>query len=96
MVPMKSWFRDIERAATPDDIVASARDYVSLWSPRELPDECREIHIADERDIPRLRERLALGSVAMAGRQGADRFRDLVAYMARASERLGELKRDGP
>ena len=92
---MKTWLRDIERAATPADIVASARDYVSLWSPRELPDECREIHIEDERDIPRLKERLASGSAAMAGRESADRFRDLVAYMARASERLGELKGDG-
>lgn len=91
---MKTWLRDIERASTPKDVVASARDYLALWSPRELPDECREIHIEDEADIPRVRERLASGSATMAGRQSADRFRDLVAYLSRASERLGELKRD--
>ena len=93
---MKTWFRDIERAATPGDVVASARDYISLWSPRELPEECREIRIEDEADLPRLRERLVHGAAEMAGRQGADRFRDLVAYVSRASERLGELRRDAP
>lgn len=89
---MKAWLRDIERAASPREVVASARDYVSLWSPRELPAECAEMRIEDEGDIPRLRERLASGSAAMAGRQGAERFRDLVAYLSRASERLGELQ----
>ena len=93
---MKTWLRDIERASTPTDVVANARDYLALWSPRELPEECREIQIQDEADIPRVRERLASGSSTMAGRQGAERFRDLVAYLSRASERLGELKRDEP
>lgn len=92
---MKTWLRDIERASTPNDVVASARDYLSLWSPHELPAECREIRIEDEADIPRVRERLASGSATMAGRETADRFRDLVAYLSRASERLGELKGDG-
>ena len=91
---MKTWLRDIERASTPGEVVSSARDYLSLWSPRELPEACREIAIGDPADIPRVREQLASGSSQMAGRQGADRFRDLVAYLARASERLGELQQD--
>ncbi len=88
---MKTWLRDIERATSQDEVVASARDYVSLWAPPELPDGCREIRIEAEDDIPRWRERLASGSPSMAGRQGAERYRDLVAFLARASERLGEL-----
>ena len=92
---MKTWLRDIERASSPREVVASAQDYVSLWAPRELPDAAREIRIENEHDIPRLREQLVSGSALMAGRQGADRYRDLVAYLSRASERLGELKGDG-
>lgn len=93
---MKTWLRDIERASTPSDVVASTRDYLSLWAPQELPDGCREIHIADETDIPRVRERLASSSATMSGRHGADRFRDLVTYLSRATERLGELERGDP
>lgn len=92
---MKSWLRDLERATTEREVIASARDYVSLWAPRELPDGCQEIRIEGEEDIPRWRERLASGSDAMAGRQGADRYRDLVAFLSRASEKLGELHGNG-
>lgn len=90
---MKTWLRDIERASNEHEVVASARDYVSLWSPRELPDGCQDIEIQAEADIPHWRERIASGSATMAGRQGAERLRDLVAFLSRASERLGELQR---
>jgi hypothetical protein len=90
---MKAWLRDIERARSGAEVVASARDYVSLWSPRELPEGCREIRIEDEADIARLRERLASGSPEpLAPRPCADRLHELVAYLTRASERLGELR----
>jgi hypothetical protein len=88
---MKTWLRDIERASDPHEIVASARDYISLWSPRELPEGAREIRIEDEADIPRLRERLVTG-VGPAAQGSPERFRDLVTYLSRASERLGELR----
>ena len=91
---MKTWLRDIEHASDPHQIVASARDYISLWSPRELPEEAREIRIEDEADIPRLRERLVSGRAAMTAHPSPERLRDLVAYLSRAAERLGEL-RDG-
>ena len=90
---MKTWLRDIERAANEGEVVASTRDYVSLWSPRELPEGCQEIRIEAEEDISHWRERIASGSPTMAGRQGAERLRDLVAFLSRASERLGELQR---
>jgi hypothetical protein len=89
---MKTWLRDIERATNEREVVANARDYVSLWSPRELPDGCQEIQIQAEEDISHWRERIASGCATMAGRQGAERLRDLVAFLSRASERLGELQ----
>lgn len=90
---MKTWLRDIERATSQAEVVAGARDYMSLWSPRELPEGCREIAIEDETDIVRWRERLAQGGGAAAGGASSpERYRDLVTYLARASERLGELR----
>jgi hypothetical protein len=95
MVHMQAWLQDIAHATSQAEVVANARDYVCLWAPRELPDDCRELRIDGEADIPRWSERLASGTAAMAGRPGAERLRELVAYLARASERLGEL-RGGP
>ena len=90
---MKTWLRDIERATTGAEVLASARDFVSLWSPRELPEGCREIRIEDEADIPRLRERLASSAgECSAPRQNPGRLHELVAYLSRATERLGELR----
>ena len=65
---MESWFKEIERARTEAEVVASARDFCFLLHPRELdglPGECRCFPI--------------------------DRLRDLLDYLARARERLGEL-----
>jgi hypothetical protein len=92
---MNSWFKDIERARTRAELVAGARDYCSLLHPRELeplPRECREIHIEGAADIVRLRTSLSEGFAQVHG-EGEDspRLRELVDYLARASQRLGEL-----
>jgi hypothetical protein len=93
---MNAWFKDIERANTRAELVASARDYCSLLHPRELeplPRECREIRIEGEADIVRLRQSLSEG-FARVHRDGGDeapRLRELVDYFSRASQRLGEL-----
>ena len=93
---MESWFREIERARTEAEIVATTRDYCSLLHPRELeelPADCREIHIEESVDIPRLRERLSEGVARSRDAEvGTRRLRDLVDYLSRASERLGELR----
>jgi hypothetical protein len=93
---MNSWFKDIERATTRAELVSGARDYCSLLHPRELeplPKECREIRIEGEADIVRLRESLSAGfaRVHKAGGEETPRLRELVDYLARASQRLGEL-----
>ena len=61
---MNSWLKDIDRATTEAEVVSRTRDYCSLVSPRDLqplPEECREIRIESQGDIPLLRERLAIG-----------------------------------
>jgi hypothetical protein len=93
---MDAWFREIERARTEAEIVASARDYCSLLHPRELdalPEECRDVRIEDGLDIPRVRERVSDGYARiLSGAAETERLRQLMEYLSRASDRLGELR----
>ena len=92
---MNTWFRDIDRAQTRAELVAHARDYISLLHPRELdplPQECRELRVEGEADIPRLREKLSDGYARVRDAESeTETIRDLVEYFSRASRRLGEL-----
>jgi hypothetical protein len=94
---MNAWFKEIDRATTEAELVANARDYCSLMHPRDLaplPQECREIHIENDSDIPRLRERLAQGYAGIRSHASeVEKLRDLLSYLAKASERLGEIRR---
>jgi hypothetical protein len=94
---MNTWFRAIERATTEDEVVAQTRDFCSLLHPRDLaglPEDVRAIRIEGRDDIPRLRERLeACGAVARARAFDAEKVGDLLAYLSRASARLGEIGR---
>lgn len=93
---MNTWLKEIERATTEAQVVASARDYVSLYSPPELaplPEDCRQIRIEDEADIPRWREKLSRGfEAACHDAPNAERLQELVSYLSRAAERLGEIR----
>lgn len=92
---MNAWLKGIDQATTQAQIVATARDYVSLYSPPELapfPEECRTIRIDGHDDIPVWREKLAKGyERAAVNAPNAARLQDLVTYFARATERLGEI-----
>jgi hypothetical protein len=92
---MNAWMKEIDHATTEAEIVTSARDYCSLVHPRELATlsmDSREIRIDGGADIARLRQRLSDG-VATVRNPDADveKLRELVDYLSRASERLGEL-----
>jgi hypothetical protein len=91
-----SWLKDIDRATTEAEIVARARDYCSLISPRDLlplPEDCRQIRIDNDADIPRLRERLARGCErARAHASELEKARQLVSYLSHAAERLGAIR----
>lgn len=96
---MKTWLKEIERATTAAEVVASARDYVSLYSPVELaplPEDCRQIRIEEQADIPRWREKLVRGyEAARRDAPNAERLQALVSYLSRADERLGEIRTPG-
>lgn len=92
---MESWLKEIAGARTVAEVVASARDYVSLWSPPELgslPEDCRQIRIDEPCDLPRISARLAAALARARERaQNAERLDDLVGYLERASARVREL-----
>jgi hypothetical protein len=94
---MNAWLKEIDHATTEAEIVASARDYCALMHPRDLeplPKEFREIRIENDADIPRLRERLAQGYAGVrAHASEVEKLRDLLNYLSRATERLGELRK---
>jgi hypothetical protein len=94
---MNAWFKEIDRATTEAELVSNARDYCSLMHPRDLaplPQECREIRIDSDSDIPRLREQLAQGyAVVRSHASEVEKLRDLVSYLSKVSERLGEIRR---
>jgi hypothetical protein len=94
---MNAWFKEIERATTEAELVSNARDYCALMHPRDLaplPMECREIRIESDSDIPRLREQLAQGYAGVRSHASEiEKLRDLVSYLAKVNERLGEIRR---
>ena len=94
---MNAWFKEIERATTEAELVSNARDYCALMHPRDLaplPKECREIRIESDSDIPRLREQLAQGYAGIRSHASEiEKLRDLVSYLAKVNERLGEIRR---
>jgi len=92
---MQSWIREIERAQTEAEVVATTRDYVSLWSPSELsqfPEDCRQIRIDTQADIARWRDKLTEGYARSRAPESSERLQDLVSLVARASDRLGEIR----
>ncbi len=91
---MNSWLRELDRAKTEAEVVATTRDYVSLWAPPELqplPEDCRHIRIDTQADIARWRDKLVDGYARTRGGDNSERLQDLVSLVARASERLGEI-----
>ena len=94
---MNAWFKEIDRATTEAELVSNARDYCALMHPRDLaplPMECREIRIDSDSDIPRLREQLARGYAGVRSHASeVEKLRDLVSYLSKVSERLGEIRR---
>jgi hypothetical protein len=92
---MQSWLRELDRASTEAEVVATTRDYVALWSPNELaqfPEDCRQIRIDTQADIARWRDKLADNYARARVGEVSPRLQDLVTLVARASERLGEIR----
>ena len=89
---MQTWLREIDRARTEAEVVATTRDYLALWSPAEFPEDCRQIRIDTQADIARWRDQLADTFARARTAEVSPRLQDLVTLVARADERLGEIR----
>lgn len=93
---MKAWLDDLDRARSPGEILEGARDYCTLLSPRELallPQECRRIRLEAASDIPRVARTLSESVAGLRDRSAeAHRLRELLQFLSRAEQRLGELR----
>ena len=93
---MDCWHREIEKSGSETEVVEGARDFLALWSPRELEPLTlgwREMHIESATDIERMKTWLveeldAEYSVA----PGAQELRELGSYLWHASARISELR----
>jgi hypothetical protein len=97
---MDCWHHEIERASTEADVVSRARDYLFLWSPRELAPLTlgwRELRIETVADIECMKSWLTeglAGSLAMVPE--AAQLRELKEYLWHAAIRIGEIRGSGP
>ncbi len=93
---MKAWLEALERARSGTEILEDARDYCSLLSPRDLallPEECRRIRLDAAADIPRVTRTLCASVARLEERSAeAHRLHELLQFLSRAEQRLGELR----
>lgn len=98
LLPMASWFVQLDNAATDGEVVSIVRDYFALWSPEEialLPDECRPPHLRDAADVEQL-HRCAVEAFRSSRATGDAQtlLQKLASLVGHACVRLAQL-RDG-
>jgi hypothetical protein len=84
---MDCWQRRIERSRTEDEVVGSARDFLALWSPRELEPLTlgwRDLKIESAADIEQLK-RWTL-------EESAPQLSELGDYFWHAAARIAEIR----
>jgi hypothetical protein len=93
---MDCWHHEIERAHTEADVVNRARDYLFLWSPRELEPLTlgwRELRIETVADLECMKSWLTEGLAgALAMVPEAAQLRELKEYLWHAAIRIGEIR----
>jgi hypothetical protein len=94
---MDCWHRGIDQSRTEEEVVGSARDFLALWSPRELEpltQGWREMRIENAADIELLKrwavEELG-GKLSIA--PGARELNALGDYLWHAAARIQEIRR---
>ena len=93
---MSCWHREIERSHTEAEVVGSARDFLALWSPRELEPLTlgwRDLRIESADDIERVKRWVVDdlgGELSIA--PGARELSELGDYFWRAAARIGEIR----
>jgi hypothetical protein len=90
MEPMDIWHNEINRATTEEEVVRSARDYLTMWSPQELAPlvrDCSDVRVRSSSDIERLK-----ASAFNAAPLNAN-MDELATYLWSAASRIGEIRR---
>ncbi len=95
LLHMPSWFRMLDNAATPAEVVAIVRDYLAMWSPEEialLPERARPPHVRDSTDVEELhRSAVEAFRKSRASGDALALLRKLTGFVASASVRLAQL-----
>ena len=84
---MDCWHREIERSHTEAEVVGSARDFLALWSPRELAPLTlgwRDLTIESASDIERVKR--------WAVEESRGELTELGDYFWHAATRIGEIR----
>jgi len=97
---MVTWYRLMESAKSPLEVVAIARDYLATWTPEEiarLPEVLRPGRMRDERDVEDLHARLVetYRGTTETG-PALDALQRLTTFMVRAVIRISELSEGSP
>jgi hypothetical protein len=100
MPTMVTWYRLLDNAKHPLEVVAVARDYLATWTPEEiarLPVSVRPGKLRDERDIEELHSTLVdqYRNTAATG-LALDALQRLTTFMVRAVIRISELSEPKP
>lgn len=91
---MDCWHQEIERAATEEEVVRSASDYLFLWAPQELApltQGWRDLRVDSAADIERIKRWLIEGLFGATG-PAANQLRELANYFWHAAARITEIR----
>jgi hypothetical protein len=94
---MDCWRHEIDGAATENEVVRIAADYLFLWTPRELAPIAlgwRDLRLESAADVERMKGWLVEGvSGAHSISRDAAALRELASYIWHAASRIQELRR---
>jgi hypothetical protein len=93
---MMSWFQQLDRATSPAEVVAVARDYLATWTPVEigrLPRACRPGRMRVAEDIEEMHA-CAVDAYRTTRASGDEltALQLLTSFLVRASLRLAKLR----
>ncbi len=90
-----AWYRRVDTAKSPLEVVAILRDYVAIWTPEDigrLPEACRPGRLRDEQDVELLHTSLveAYRETREAG-ENLTALQEMTGMVVRASIRIVEI-----
>jgi hypothetical protein len=92
---MLKWFRQLDNAGSPNEVLTVARDYFATWGPDDLarlPAKCRPGRVRDPQDIADLHACLVEEyRTSAATGDPLKRLQEMTSFTVRAAIRLAEL-----